>query len=144
MVRMSLIWAGLAVVFVSSCGKLTTPLGGDTDPADPYAWTGDSKRPVARPTEITASQQNVGEVQPGYLGVTVVSLGSPAEAGLWLKTPLVPAQSRGRLVHGGKSVEVQLIPIEGASGAGSRISLQAMQALGIPLTELAEVAVSAL
>jgi hypothetical protein len=34
-----------------------------------------------------------------------------------------------------------LRPIEGAAGAGSRLSIDAMRALGLPLTELVEVQV---
>ena len=144
MIRALIVWGLLATLHVSACGQAADPTGTQSTADDPYAWTGDSPRPVARPTAVTAPQQSAGTVPAGYLGVTIVSLGAPNEAGLWLKTPLVNAPARGRLVHGGKSVDVQLVPIEGASGAGSRISLQAMQALGIPFTGLAEVAVSAL
>ncbi|MEQ9693665.1 hypothetical protein [Shimia sp. SDUM112013] len=101
-------------------------------------------RPVARPAEGDAVTPVAVSVPKGALGVTVASLGNPSETGLWLKTPLVPAKTRGRLTYGGRSQEVTLIPIEGERSAGSRISLGAMQALGIPLTELAEVGVEAL
>lgn len=78
----------------------------------------------------------------GALGTTVASLGSPAEPGLWLKTPLVKTQTSGTVSYKGASAKVTLIPIEGPKTAGSRMSLQAFQTLGASLTDLVEVAVS--
>lgn len=106
-------------------------------------------RPVARPMQGATGGGNAvlgAKVVPpkGALGGTVVSLGSPAEPGFWLKTPLVAVPVDGRISHGGKTVDVQLIPINGKASAGSRLSLKAMQALGIPLTELTKVQVSAI
>lgn len=81
------------------------------------------------------------EVSIGTLGRTVASLGNAAEPGLWLKTPLVSKEQAGRVYYAetNTTVDVTLIPIDGPSTAGSRISLQAMQALGAPLTGLPEV-----
>ena len=101
-------------------------------------------RPVPRP-------EGLGEVvvedrpsaRSGPLGTTIASLGTATEPGMWLKTPLVAKTRPGKVTWGGNSLAVTLIPIEGESGAGSRISLQAMQALGMPLTELSEIQVSA-
>jgi hypothetical protein len=45
------------------------------------------------------------------------------------------------VVHAGESVEVDLIPIPGEVGAGSRMSLAAFQALGASITGLPEVEV---
>lgn len=72
------------------------------------------------------------------LGATVGSLGNPAEPGFWLKTPLVSAPAKGRVEYpsNGKSVSVDLIPIEGPKTAGSRVSLAAMRLLDAPLTGL--------
>lgn len=105
-------------------------------------------RPIARPETLavtsdeTASAAPVASLPKGALGATVVSLGTPTEPGLWLKTPLASAKGKGQVRYKGKSVEVQLIPIEGEASAGSRLSMQAMQGLGIPLTDLVEVQVS--
>lgn len=79
----------------------------------------------------------------GRLGVTVASLGSPSEPGLWLKTPLVQSEQSGQVSFAGtgKSVAVTLIPIEGSASAGSRMSLSAFQTLGAPLTGLPEIEV---
>ncbi|MGR3491088.1 MAG: hypothetical protein ACU0DW_03445 [Shimia sp.] len=67
-----------------------------------------------------------------------MSLGSPAEPGAWVKTPLVNSRQAGRARVPGTSdgIAVTLIPIEGADTAGSRMSLQAMQALGLDITGL--------
>lgn len=76
------------------------------------------------------------------LGTTLATLGPPAEPGIWLKTPLVDALTKGRVSYNGKDANVELRPSGGAAGSGSQISLAAMQTLGIPLTEIAEVSVS--
>ena len=110
-----------------------------------------SQRPVARPAagevaqtpEAAATTPEPSSTASGALGTTVASLGSPAEPGLWIKTPLVSAAQSGKVSYGGKTIEVKLIPIEGPETAGSRLSLQGFQALGAPLTDLIEVSVSA-
>lgn len=73
---------------------------------------------------------------------TVAGLGDPARPGLWLETPLVQQEQPARIVGpGGGEVRVTLLPIPGASTAGSRMSLDAMRQIGVPLTELVEVTV---
>ena len=54
-----------------------------------------------------------------------------------METTLVSAEQAGQVHYGGKGVDVTLLPSEG----GSRMSLQAMQALGLPLGDLTEVKV---
>ncbi|HMB14651.1 MAG TPA: hypothetical protein VKN37_11630 [Roseovarius sp.] len=82
----------------------------------------------------------------GDLGLTVASLGTATEPGLWLKTPLVDAPGRGRVTYpvNGRTVEVDLIPLDAPRGAGSRLSLAGFQAIGAPLTGLPEVRVTGL
>lgn len=72
------------------------------------------------------------------LGTTVASLGNPTEPGLWLKTPLVSGEAKGRILVSatGKSVAVTLLPLDGPQTAGSQISLSAMQSLGLGPTDL--------
>jgi len=79
------------------------------------------------------------------LGVTVGSLGNPAEPGFWLKTPLVSVAGKGRIEYPvtGKTVAVDLIPIDGPKTAGSRVSLAALRLLGAPLTGLPDLIVYA-
>jgi hypothetical protein len=62
-----------------------------------------------------------------------------------MRTPLVSVPMRGtvRDPATGRSVTLDLIPIAGAPGAGSRLSLGAYQALGLSLTALPELRVSA-
>lgn len=83
--------------------------------------------------QVSAAGQNLGQ--------TVASLGRPSEAGFWLKTPLVkvetPGQIRDRAT--GNAVAVRLIPIDGPVTAGSRMSLTAMRALNVGLSELVTV-----
>ena len=79
----------------------------------------------------------------GPLGQTIASLGDPARPGFWIETPLVSQPGKGRVSYGGKSVQVDLIPISGPSTAGSRMSLAAMRLIEAPLTGLPEVTVFA-
>ncbi len=90
----------------------------------------EKKEALAAPAAATES----------LLGKVAVSLGSPAEQGFWLRTTLVTAPGKGRVVTaGGQSVAVDLLP--GASGA--QLSLAAFRALGLDLTALPEVSVFA-
>lgn len=72
------------------------------------------------------------------LGRTIASLGDATEGGLWLKTALVSAPTKGRIVDAasGKAAAVDLLPLSG--GGGSRISLSAMTALGFGPVDLPE------
>ncbi|KAA2316196.1 hypothetical protein DL237_08080 [Pseudooceanicola sediminis] len=74
-------------------------------------------------------------------GRTVATLGAAGEPGLWLKTPMVTSVQKGRItaIETGTTITAQLIPINGPETAGSRLSLMAMQALGVPLTGLIEI-----
>ncbi len=120
-------------------------------------------RPAARPAGVAAKpaatahtaeqfdtttpeQRAEAETASGRarkLGVTIASLGNPAEAGFWIKTPLVSKAGKGRVEYPatGKSVAVDLIPIDGQKSAGSRVSLAALRLLGAPLTGLPELIV---
>lgn len=74
------------------------------------------------------------------LGKVRVSLGNPAEAGFWLKGEIVPAVGKGRVTTAaGQSVAVELRPGVGAA----QLSLPAFRALGLALTDLPEVTVTA-
>lgn len=74
------------------------------------------------------------------LGRVRVSLGSPAEQGFWLKSALVSEVRQGRVsLAGGASVAVELRPGAGAA----QLSLAAYRALGLGLTDLPEVIVTA-
>ncbi len=81
-----------------------------------------------------------GEV---FLGTTIASLGTVSEPGIWLRTPLVSTPGKGRVTYPvkGTSVLVDLIPLEGERGRGSRISLAAMRLLEAALTDLPELRV---
>ncbi|MEL7100189.1 MAG: hypothetical protein AAGM84_15295 [Pseudomonadota bacterium] len=109
---------------------------------EPAALPPGGIRPRLRPdpgaTPAPQPQPSAG----GALGVTIASLGDPGEPGLWLKTPLVTARQSGTVTLGAASVAVTLIPLDGPATAGSRMSLEAFQALGAPLTGLPEITVS--
>lgn len=100
--------------------------------------------------DTTTEEERVAAAAPveggEELGTTVATLGSPAEAGFWMETPLVSEVRQGRLVYAetGKSVQVELRPSGGPAGGGSRVSLAAMRVLGAPITGLPELVVYAL
>ncbi len=77
------------------------------------------------------------------LGTSIASLGDPARPGFWLETPLVSDAGTGKVRYpaNGKTVQVELIPIDGPKTAGSRISLAAMRLIEAPLTGLPEIEV---
>ncbi|MCZ4262918.1 MAG: D-galactarate dehydratase [Limimaricola soesokkakensis] len=87
----------------------------------------------------TAAPEPAGEQR---LGTTIASLGSPADPGLWIETPLVSSVTQGRVeAANGKSVKLELRPSGGAAGSGSEISLPAMRLLEVSLTSLPELTV---
>ncbi|MFC3179934.1 hypothetical protein [Cypionkella sinensis] len=137
-----------AVLGLAGCGMMQT----EKAPEAPVA----SAAPVARPVigagksaaalDSTTAAERAAAVaaKPAggerSLGTAVVALGSPAEQGLWVKSPLVTVKAKGRVVTaGGASVAVDLLP---GSGAAS-LSLAAFRALGLGLTDLPEVTIYA-
>ncbi len=78
------------------------------------------------------------------LGVTIVSLGNPAQTGLWMRSSLVQEPTKGRVVllSSGEGVIVDLLPLQG--DGGEQLSLSALRTLNAPLTSLSEVEVFAL
>ena len=86
-----------------------------------------------------AAALSVAPTGGAALGTVRVSLGSPAEQGFWLKSSLVDAARPGRVSVEGQSVAVELRPGTGAA----QLSLAAFRALGLPLTGLPEVTVTA-
>lgn len=98
------------------------------------------KTTEAEKQDALASTATGGEVK---LGSTIASLGDVSQQGFWLKTPKVLVETPGRIVWAGSgsSVNVTLIPKQDASSGGSQISLAAMRALGVPLTDLPELVV---
>lgn len=102
----------------------------------------DTPRPETRPggETVEAAPEVAGE--GGMLGFTVASLGDASLPGMWMETPLVTAEGPGRVVGpDGRTVAVTLRPSGGERGSGSRLSLQAMQALGLDLASLPTVTV---
>lgn len=104
---------------------------------------------TAEALDTTTPEQRAAATAPPEeptkaLGKTVVSLGSPTEPGLWLKTPLVKSEQQGRVTNpaNGKSSVVTLIPIDGPATAGSRMSLAALRLIEASLTDLTEVEVA--
>ncbi|PSL21881.1 hypothetical protein [Shimia abyssi] len=140
---MRYVWVIATAVVLVGCDRVNLTLLRQKEP-DPVLLEPVAEEGVSVPEEVQdISIEAREEVPRGALGTTVVSLGAASEPGLWLKTPLVAKSRPGVVRWNGGSVEVTLIPIEGQSGAGSRMSLAAMQALGIPLTALEEVSVEA-
>lgn len=93
--------------------------------------------------ERIAAVQAANDAGETLLGTTVASLGNATKGGFWLETPLVSVPQKGRVHYGpsGKSVALDLLPVDGLVSGGSRLSLAAMRPLEVPLTGLVQVAV---
>jgi len=103
--------------------------------SQPAAPAASAQRNVPAPV-VASAQSFVGQK------TTIAGLGDPGRDGLWMETPLVSARRNARVTApNGKSVVVTLEPISGSAGQGSRLSIDGMRALGLPLTELVEVRV---
>ncbi len=119
------------------------PLATEFAPAVETTVLGASGQSAAALDTTTTAEKQAALAAPvagaeRQLGTAVVALGSPAEQGLWLRTALVTAEAKGRVVTAsGQSLAVDLRP-----GTGSaQLSLAAFQALGFGLTSLPEVTV---
>jgi len=104
---------------------------------------GQSADALDQTTEAEKAAATQAPVNTSDLGTTIASLGDPTEQGFWMRTPLVSAETDGVVeTEGGAIVKVKLIPIDGPPTAGSRLSLSAMRALDLGLTDLATLRVS--
>lgn len=127
-------WAMRWVLIFCSCLALTgcALIGPRGAPAPEV-----SAPPVPEETQTDAAPDR------GLPGTTVASLGDVAQPGLWMRTPLVTAPMRGRVSDPatGRAVVLDLLPLDAAPGAGSRMSLKAYRELNLPLTSLPELRV---
>jgi len=156
------------LIVVGCDGKFSAGLRSNTEAATsvPAGQSEGGTRPMARPGELqieapkpvqsartveqfdtTTIEQRTAAVTEGQagtsgekIGSTIASLGDPTEPGIWIKTPLVTKRQQGRVEYAvsGKSVAVELIPIDGPKTGGSRVSLAALRLLEAPLAGLPE------
>src|SRR6056297_629239 len=134
-VLVCLLAGGCALLGQEEAPRDTAPQGEDAaDGTDAPAEPGASH--AAAPQAGTAPETPA----PTLPATTIASLGDVARPGLWMRTPLVTAPMRGRVSDPGTgaSVVLDLIPLDAAPGAGSRMSLAAYQALGLSFTDLPE------
>lgn len=120
-------------------------------PARPPAPAAPPAPVLAGPSASAAALDTVSEAQKaaaraeaaarpsgGELGQVTVTLGDPADPGLWVKTALVSEEVPGTVRTGsGEAIAVTLRPL--GSDGGAQISLAALRALGLPLTGLVPV-----
>ncbi|GIT92522.1 hypothetical protein JANAI62_29800 [Jannaschia pagri] len=110
------------------------PVGVTTSP-DVLDTVSDADKDAAR----AAAEATTG----GPLGEVTVALGDPVDPGLWVKSALVDSEQPGTVRTGdGDAIAVTLRPI-GSGDGGAQISLSALQALGLPLTGLHPVTLTA-
>lgn len=144
--------AALAVSGCMPTGGIGT-LFGRGDDAPPVVQAGpETPRPEARPEGVpgaplsvlsdAAVPQAAAPVAGALLGREQATLGAPTDPGLWLMTQHVTAPIPGRVVVPATG-QAALMELRPSGGTGGRLSLAAMQALGLPLTALAEVEVYA-
>lgn len=128
-----------SVIFVlalAGCGGQVGGLFGGDDPA-PAAVA--AEEPSG---DLAAGAPQAPDAEGVLRGLTVASLGDATRPGLWIETPVVTEEQPGRVIGpDGTVIALTLIPSGGARGSGSRLSLEAMQALGIPLTDLPTVTI---
>ena len=106
------------------------PMGAGGATAAALDTTSEAEKATALATPAAGGERELGRV--------VVALGPPGEQGIWLKTALVTAVGKGRVVTAsGATLAVELRPGTG----GALLSLAAFQALGLKLTDLPEVTV---
>jgi hypothetical protein len=125
---------GLAGCAVAPEPKSAPPIGeaiAGPPPPPPEARTVEQFDTTSAEDRLAAASASGGRL----LGSTVASLGDPTRPGFWIETSLVKVAGSGRLVYpvNGKTVEVELIPLDGGS---SRVSLAALRLLEAPLTDL--------
>ena len=127
------------VTFLSACGAVQNPFGQSEPAPAPAAPAPQEATEAQEPSSVLQRQDGTTNATPasGLLGETVAALGDPVQPGFWLKTPLVTTEQPGILERpGGATVQVTLLPLGGEVTGGSQISLAAMRALNIGLTEL--------
>ncbi|MQQ07583.1 hypothetical protein GFB49_03870 [Epibacterium sp. SM1979] len=117
------------------------------DPAPASSQTAPTDAPLdATGGDVVANTPAPAVPQQGAIGTsgtTVAGLGDPGIPGLWLETSLVSQAGAGRVrAANGSTVVLTLKPLQGAGG--SNLSIEAMRALGVPLTELVELSVTPL
>ncbi|QFT45951.1 hypothetical protein FIU97_05110 [Roseivivax sp. THAF40] len=149
------------VLALGGCAQVSNLVGSQAAPVAEPAPAAEAAAAATRPPETripsasattaedfdttTAEERQAAAAPPAAsggdtrLGTVVVSLGSPADPGFWVETPLVDAVTPGRvqIAGGGASAQVELRPA--TAGTGSRISLPAMRLLNVPVTDLPEV-----
>lgn len=132
----------LPFCLLAACGGLPFLRSADTPPPGPPDVVQEDPAETADLPADETGGKPADQVGAGPQR-TVASLGDPAQSGLWLKTPLVTSQRPGKIkvVASGAMADVTLIPLAGDAGAGSRLSLQAMQALGVSPADLVELEV---
>lgn len=134
---MRVVWI-LPICALAACAETRPPAGASETPGAENAVA--LVRPQARPVDATA--RPVAAVAPtGGAQTTVAALGDPARPGVWIETPLARIEGAGAVSVNGQTVAVTVIPVDGPASGGSRLSLAAMQALGVPLTDLVTVSV---
>ena len=120
------------------------PLDASVAPEQVVVPVGTPQTPEALDTTSASDRAKAQDSAGGVeIGRTIASLGAATEPGFWMKTPLVDAPARERAVYmaNGKSVSVDLIPLDGPATAGSQMSLAALRLVEAPLTGLPEMQV---
>ena len=113
--------------------------GPGAPPGDPVLDTSVADgAPDAVEAQAADGSEETPHGAPDVYGITVATLGDPTDPGLWIETPFAQIEMPGRVIsESGRVVQLMLRPSGGALGSGSRISIAAMQALGLSLTDLA-------
>ncbi len=146
--------SALSLLLLGGCGDFELPKlpGLGKGPADSAVAPASAQEPL----DATGGVLLVQEQEPGVAAAeeqetapdtvftgseqVVASLGDPSVPGLWMETSLVSSDQQALLRSAnGAQVVVTLKPAPGRGSA--RVSIEAMRALRVPLTELVELQV---
>jgi len=135
------------LLVLASCSQVSNPFQrGPAAKPVPQAVVGQAGARSVESIDLTSEAERQRALatpanpEAESLGEAVVTLGNAAEPGFWLRSSLVKQPQKGRVaIASGQSVAVDLLP-----GAGSaQLSLAGYRALGLGLTDLPQVTVTA-
>ncbi|MBE1298013.1 MAG: hypothetical protein GJ678_17620 [Rhodobacteraceae bacterium] len=144
--------SALSLLLLAGCGDFEmpklpgfkkeepAPLPEQTGPQVPLDATGGA---MDVPEQIVDTPEDAeGAPETVFTGTeqVVASLGDPAVPGLWMETSLVSNEQRA-LLRSANGAEVVVTLRPSPTTGSARVSIAAMRALGVPLTELVELQV---
>ncbi|MDE4133531.1 hypothetical protein PXK00_10430 [Phaeobacter sp. QD34_3] len=144
----------LSVLLLGGCGDIAlptlpslkkeppAPVAAPATPAGPQAPLDATGGALDVPDLVEEAPEQEIAPETVFTGSkqVVASLGDPAVPGLWMETSLVSNEQKA-LLRSASGAEVVVTLKPSPSAGSARVSIAAMRALGVPLTELVELQV---